>query len=265
MRYEILGPLRLVDADRQIHISARRLQTILAVLLIRSDEMVTRDQLIAEIWGETPPRRAAAAVHVYISQLRRFLCCSARHQNSIVTRQPGYVLRKGHDEFDFEEFLRLVGGGRQQMRRGAHGEAVAAFEHALALWRGPALGDLRTGPIVEGFATQLTESRLETQEMLNECRLALGRHREPVGPLYATVAQYPLREVFYRQLMVALYRSEQQADALRVYHVARKTLDDQLGLEPCRVLRRTHQAILRGDSELELLHHDGRRAWAESA
>lgn len=255
----------MVNDDRHIHITARKVQAVLAVLVIRSGEMVTRDQLIAEIWGDEPPRRATAAVHVYISELRRHLSHCAGQQSPVVTRQSGYILRREHNEFDFDIFGRLVARGRLVMRQGSHAEAVREFERALALWRGPALGDLRTGPVVEGFAAQLSESRLESLEMLNDCRLALGSHRELVAPLYATIAQYPLREVFYRQLMVALYLSDQQAGALRVYQQARKTLDDQLGVPPCRLLRRTHEAILRDGTGLELLPHDGGIAWAESA
>lgn len=255
----------MVSQDRHIHISARKVQTVLAVLVIRSGEMVTRDQLIAEIWGDEPPRRSTAAVHVYISELRRYLSSCASQQSPVVTRQSGYILSREQHEFDFDIFGRLVARGRLAMRRDSHGEAAREFERALALWRGPALGDLRTGPIVEGFAAHLTESRLESVEMLNDCRLALGGHRELVAPLYATIAQHPLREVFYRQLMVALYLSDQQASALRVYQQARKTLDDQLGVAPCRLLRRTHEAILRDGTGLELLPHDGGMAWAESA
>src|SRR6185503_18952705 len=120
------------------------------------------------------------------------------------------------------------------------------------LWRGPALGDLRAGPIVEGFVTWLAEARLECLEMLADSHLELGRHRELVGRLYSLTAEHPLREAFYRQLMLALYRSERQADALKVYQMARKTLNEELGLEPCRSVQDLQRAILTADDQLDL-------------
>jgi DNA-binding SARP family transcriptional activator len=109
------------------------------------------------------------------------------------------------------------------------------------------LGDLRNGPIVDGFVTWMMESRMECLEMLADAHLRVGRHRELVGRLYSLTAENPLREAFYRQLMLALYRSERQADALKVYQSARATLNDELGLEPCKALRDLHQAILAED------------------
>ncbi|QTD96700.1 AfsR/SARP family transcriptional regulator [Streptomyces cyanogenus] len=247
MRYEILGPLRVVDGDTVSSISARKIEIALAVLLIRSDQVVTHDQLIAEIWGDRPPRRATAGMHVYISQLRKFLHRPGRSENPVVTRQSGYLLRTGTDELDVGIFLDLVQDGRAAVRAERYEDAVQCFESALALWRGPVLGDLGDGPLVSGYVTWLTEARLECLEMLADVCLRVGRHRELVGRLYSLTAENPLCETFYRQLMVALYRSERQADALMVYQLARKTLHDELGLEPGQALRDVQQAILAAD------------------
>jgi DNA-binding SARP family transcriptional activator len=251
VRYEILGPLRVVDGNRTSVISARKIETVLALLLIRADQVVVPDQLMTELWGDRPPRRAMAGLHVYISQLRKFLHQAGQAESPVVTQSSGYLLRQGDDELDFQLFLRQVGEGRTQLRERRLEEASQVLDQALELWRGPALGDIR-GLVIDGFAAWLVEVRMECLEMLVEAQLQLGRHRELVGRLYSLTAENPLREAFYRQLMLALYRSERQADALKVYQAARKTLIAELGLEPCRALRDLQQAILANDGQLEL-------------
>ncbi|HEX6526871.1 MAG TPA: AfsR/SARP family transcriptional regulator [Streptosporangiaceae bacterium] len=227
--------------------SARKIEIVLAVLLIRSDHVVAPDQLMTEIWGDNPPRRAAAGIHVYISQLRKFLHRHDRPENPVVTQPPGYLLRTGSDEVDFHLFLGMMNQGRAFVRAGDYEAAAFLIESALEMWHGPVLDGLYSGPIIEGFVTSLNEARLECLEMLADAHLELGRHRELVGRLYPVIAENPLREVFYRQLMLALYRSDFQADALKVYQMARKTLHDELGLEPCRALRDLQQTILTSD------------------
>jgi SARP family transcriptional regulator, regulator of embCAB operon len=250
MRYEILGPVRVVDENGSSFIRARKIELLLAVLLIRADQVVTTDQLMNEIWGEQLPRRATAGLQVYISQLRKFLCRPDRSGSPIVTRPPGYALRIGSDELDLDALQRLVAEGRASAKAECHQKAADCFERALGLWRGPILDGLRTGPIVEGFVTWLEEMRMECIEMLVGSQLQLGLHRETIARLYALTAEHPLRETFYKQLMLALYRSERQADALSVYQSARKALNEELGLEPCRMLKDLQQAILTADSQL---------------
>ena len=248
MRYEILGPLRVVDKNGSSSVvSARKIETVLATLVIRSNQVVPFDQLIAEIWGDMPPRRATAAVHVYISELRKFLHRVGQSKNPVVTIAPGYMLSKGTDDIDSHQFVRLMGEGRAQIRETRYDEASATLREALGLWRGNALDDLRSGVIIDSFVTWLTEERLECYEMLGDVQLELGLHREMVGELYSLIAENPFREAFYRQLMLALYRSDRQADALHVYQRARKVLHDELGLEPCLALRTLQEAILAGN------------------
>ncbi|MFC6085097.1 AfsR/SARP family transcriptional regulator [Sphaerisporangium aureirubrum] len=225
-------------------ISARKIETVLAILLIRAGQVVALDQLITEIWGEDPPRRAAAGIHVYISQLRKFLNRPGPSGSVIVTRPPGYVLHMRDDEIDVDAFMRLMNKGRMHARERRHQEAAACFENALAMWRGPAVGDLRDGCTIMGFVTWLEEARLECIEILMNSYLELGHHRELVGRLYSLTREYPLYEAFYRHLMLALYRSERQAEALGVYQSARRVLNNELGLEPCRALRDLQRAIL---------------------
>ncbi|MFB9688283.1 AfsR/SARP family transcriptional regulator [Amycolatopsis plumensis] len=265
MRYEVLGPLRLADRNRVTAVGPPKVQAVLAVLLIRAGELVTRDQLIAEIWADDPPRRATAALQVYVSQLRKILAAAGFPATTVVTHQAGYVLHKGAQECDADIVLRLAANGRALSRHRRYPEAIRALESALALWHGPVLGGLRAGHLVDGFVTRLEETRMACLETLIDCRLASGLHRELVGPLHSIVAEHPTRETFHRQLMIALYRSDRQADALNVYHLARKTLDDQLGVRPGRMLQRVQQAILRADDELLATCHAGGSEWTESA
>jgi len=253
MRYEILGSLRIVDRDEVYFIGAPKVEALLAVLLINSNQVVPVERLMMEIWGTAGPRRAAATLHVYVSQVRKLLRRAGHAENPIVTRQPGYLLRTSAGELDLDDFTRLVGLGRDCIRARRHEDARSAFQSALSLCRGPAIGDGCGGPIVNRFRTWLDEARLECTELLIESELTLGRHRETVGRLYSLTAENPFHETFYRQLMLALYRSERQADALRVYHDAQETLRGELGVEPCRGLRDLQQCILTADNRLESL------------
>jgi DNA-binding SARP family transcriptional activator len=239
-----------VDKGSASSISARKIETLLVTLLIRSDQVVAADRLIMEIWGERAPRRATAGLHVYISDLRKFLRRPQRPASPIVTRPPGYLLHLGADELDAHLFVRMMDEGRAHSRQLRHEEAADSFERALSLWRGPVVGDLSGGPIVDGFLAWLAEARLECTELLVDVQLKLGRHRELVAQLFSLAAEHPLRETFYRQLMLALYRSDRKADALKVYQSARRTLEIELGLEPCRALQDLQRAILVADDEL---------------
>ncbi|GII96174.1 AfsR/SARP family transcriptional regulator [Sinosporangium siamense] len=246
MRYEILGPLRVADGAGRSEISAPKIETVLAVLLVRADRVVTPETLTTELWGDRLPRRATACLHVYMSQLRKFLHRHRpdRAESPVATQPPGYVLRLGADELDSGIFLRLLDEGRGLLRGRRHAEACTRLESALALWRGPVLGDLRKGPILDGFAAWLREARLECLELLSEAQLTLGRHREIVERMHVLIGENPYREEYYRQLMLALFRSERPEDALRVYRAARRVLKEDLGVEPSRPLRDLHHAIL---------------------
>jgi DNA-binding SARP family transcriptional activator len=249
VKYELLGSLRVVDERGASFIGAPKVAAMLATLLVRADHVVTAEQLIEEIWGDDPPRRATAGIHVYVSDLRKFLHRPERADNPIVTRSPGYLLRLGEsDELDYRQFLDLAELGRGHMREHHHEEATDCFERALRLWRGPM--DVGGGRILSSFATWLTEVRMECTELLLDAQLQLGRHRELIGRIYSLTLEHPLREAFYRQLMLALHRSDRRADALKVYQSARAVLIDELALEPCQALQELHQAILRSDASV---------------
>ncbi len=247
-----MGPLVVVNGDGGHSIRARKMEVLIAALLINSGLVVTVDQLKTEIWGNAAPRRALATLQVYVSQLRKFLARAGEPDSPIVTHPAGYFLRVGPDEVDLHTFTRLLRDGREYARMRHHEDARAAFGAALDLYRGPAPFDLYGGPIVKQFATWLEEAHLECIEFLNESELALGCHREMVGNLYSLTAKHPFRETLYRQLMLALYRSDRQADALKVYQDARVILISELGVEPCRRLRDLQRSILTADDRLEL-------------
>ncbi|MFF8914666.1 AfsR/SARP family transcriptional regulator [Streptomyces sp. NPDC015032] len=156
-------------------------------------------------------------------------------------------------EIDANNFRQLAEHGRGQFRVGQYESADEFLEAALRLGRGSVFGDLQQGPVVHAYATWLGESRLECMELLSECSLHLGRHREVVGSLFSLIAEHPLREAFYRLLMIALYRSDRQADALEVYRAARARLSSEIGLEPCRSLQDLHNTILAGSTSLDEL------------
>ncbi|MFH8369656.1 BTAD domain-containing putative transcriptional regulator [Streptomyces sp. NPDC018031] len=222
---------------------AQKLATVLAVLLIRSDQVVMAEQLPREIWGELPPRRTTASIYVCVSRLRKFLNRPGQ-QNPIITRPGGYMLRRASSECDFDVFQRLVADGRKHARSGEPAAAATRFEQALGLWRGPAFGNVQAGPIVAGFLKRLVEMRIECAEMSVEVDLELGRHQESIGRLRSLIAEFPLRETFYRQLMLALHRSDRTSEALGIYESARCVLDRELGLEPGRKLRELRHTVL---------------------
>ena len=256
MRYEILGPLRLIDGERTSFIGARKIEALLVTLLIRSDHVVGVEHLMAEIWGNQPPREAGSALHVYISKLRKHLRGPERKENPIVTRPQGYMLRLGADEIDFHAFVRLADRGRAYLRAGEREKAAESLERALTLWRGTMTTGSAHGPIVDGFRRWLLETRLECTDLLMETHLALGHHRELVGRLFSLITEHPLQEGFYRQLMLALYRADRKADALNVYQTARRILREELGLEPCRALQDLERGILTADPSLDLVRRD---------
>ncbi|WP_244188211.1 AfsR/SARP family transcriptional regulator [Streptomyces regalis] len=225
----------------------------LATLLIGAGRVTTKEQLITELWGDKPPKRASAAVHVYLSQLRKFLVTAGDSAGgAILTKPSGYVLVLDDAGYDVTDFQELIRTGRNHQLAGHHEAALEAFELALLLVRGPVLDGMAEGPALSAFSTWVEAEQLDCLELSVESRTALGRHREVISLLDGLITRYPFRESFYRQLMLVLYRSERQAEALRVYRRAQKVLRAELGLEPCRSLRRLHQAILTSDRLLDL-------------
>ncbi|MFY1684237.1 AfsR/SARP family transcriptional regulator [Micromonospora sp.] len=243
MKYEILGEIRVHGVSGVVTPRTRKTETLLAVLLAKTNQMVTSDQLLNEIWGEDPPSRANDALYVYISQLRKVLRGSGHHA-AIVTRPRGYTILTDAGDLDADEFRRLAHLGQQLRRAGQFFPAAQTLRRALLLWGGPAFSGLIDSPVVYAYATLLNELRIECMEQLMEIELTLGGHREIVGQLSALITEQPLREKLYQYLMLALHRSDRRAEALAVFHTARQRLDMEIGIEPCQALRDLHQHIL---------------------
>ena len=244
MRYEILGPLRVVDGESIRLLNAQKVEVLLATLLTKPDHLMSIDQLLAELWPENQPRRALAALYVYVSKLRKFLKRPGLPSGPIVTRPRGYVLSLGDDEVDHQIFEQLLRQGRAHVLARRHEEAVVVLRRARELWRGMPFGSISKGPILGSFSTWLDQARLECVEMETSSSLVLGRQYELVPFLYSLISEYPLHEMFYGQLMVALCRCERRADALRVYQSARSVLMEELGVEPGRSLRNLQHWVL---------------------
>jgi ABC-type transport system substrate-binding protein/DNA-binding SARP family transcriptional activator len=248
--YRILGPLEVSADGRVIEIGGPRLQALLFVLLLRANESVPRDVLVHELWGEHAPPGALQSLDVYVSRLRKSLDAAAAGP-VVVTRPGAYSLLLAEDQLDARRFERLVEQGRGALARNAPDQAAASLRAALELWRGRALADLAdgAGPRIE--AARLEELRLSAIEDRIDADLALGRHADVVSELEALVAVHPLRERLHGQLMIALYRSGRQAEALQAYQAARRMLVEELGLEPGPALQRLERAILQQDVSLE--------------
>jgi DNA-binding SARP family transcriptional activator len=246
--FRILGPVEVWDDEAQLQLGGPKQRAVLALLLLDAGRVVSTDRLIDALWGEQPPATAATSLQNFISQLRKVLGADV-----LVTKPPGYRLQVEPEQLDLERFRRLVEGSRQE----GPAQRAAKLREALGLWRGPALADLAFESFALGESARLEELRLAALEERIEADLETGRHGELVGELEALVREHPLREQLRRSLMLALYRSGRQAEALQVYHDARRTLVDELGIEPSAGLQQLHGAMLRHDPQLEL---DGGRA-----
>jgi DNA-binding SARP family transcriptional activator len=242
MEFRILGPLEVVEQGRPLALGGARQRALLALLLTRPNEVVSTDRLIDELWGEQAPKTAANALQYHVSRLRKLLSSN----NVIVTKEPGYMIRVEPDELDLLRFERLVEEGQ----RSSPEAAARLLREALALWRGPALADVAHESFAQREILRLEELRLVALERRIDADLALGRDAELVAELEALVREHPLRERPRAQLMLALYRSGRQAEALEVYRQTRRLLVDELGLEPSPALHELEQAILHQDPEL---------------
>jgi eukaryotic-like serine/threonine-protein kinase len=254
MEFQILGPLEVRADGRALPLGAGQQRRLLALLLLRVNETVSRDRLIHELWGERPPRTAAKALQGHVSTLRKLLEPDRGPSvdgRVILTRGSGYELRLESDQLDLGRFERLREEGRRAQAQGDPERAAVRLREALSLWHGPPLADFAYEPFAQAEITRLEDLRVATLEDRVEADLAVGRHAELVGELEALVKEHPLRERLRAQLMLALYRAGRQAEALDAYQAARQALVEELGIEPGRELRELHQAILRQDARLD--------------
>src|SRR4051812_41058361 len=237
MELLVLGPFEAHVDGRQIPLGAAKQRAVLAMLALHAHATVSADELMEGLWGEHPPASAPKMVQQYISQLRKLLDEGDSEAMAIVTRGRGYELRVPADALDATRFVRLVERG--------------AARQALALWRGGALDDIADEPFAAAEIGRLEELRLNALEQAIDDDLAEGRHGELVGELEALVAEHPLSERLHGQLMLALYRSGRQAEALEAYRRARALLVEEVGIEPGPDLQRLHAAVLAQDTSLD--------------
>jgi DNA-binding SARP family transcriptional activator len=219
---------------------------LLALLALRADELVASDRLVEDLWGESPPATAHKMLHNQVSGLRQALGRNGR----LETQGSSYRLNVHPGERDIDRFEELVARGRAELDADPE-RAAEALREALALWRGPPLSDLAYEPFAQTEIARLDERRWAAFEARVEAELALGRHADLVPELEAAVAEQPLRERLHGQLMLALYRSRRQADALEAYRRARATLVEEVGVEPGAELRVLQEAILAQDPSLD--------------
>jgi DNA-binding SARP family transcriptional activator/streptogramin lyase len=246
LEFRILGSFEAFARGQPLEVGVGKQRALLAVLLLNSDEVVSTDRLIDALWEDNPPASALNSVHVYVSQLRKAL-----GNGRLETRGHGYRLALEPERIDLGRFERLLAEGRELLAAGEAARAAEVLRAALALWRGPPLSDFASEPFSQGEIARLEELRLAALEERIEADLVLGRHAELVSELEALARRHPLRERLRAQLMLALYRSGRQAEALAAYEQARRMLAEELGLDPGRTLQELERAILRQDAELD--------------
>jgi DNA-binding SARP family transcriptional activator len=246
MDFRLLGPLDVRDGEHALALRRGKPRVLLTRLLLEPGRTVSADALIDALWGERPPPTATKALHVYVRGLRQTIGAER-----ILTQGSGYQLRVEPEEVDVRRFEALAGRGRAALTAGDPAGGAAQLREALGLWRGAALADAADEPFARGEAARLEDLRLAVLEDRIAADVQLGRHAECVGELERLVAEEPLRERLHGQLMLALYRSGRQADALGAYWRARRVLVDELGLEPGPELQAVERSILAHDPALE--------------
>ncbi|MGQ5259529.1 BTAD domain-containing putative transcriptional regulator [Micromonospora sp. ZYX-F-536] len=252
LRFEILGPQRAWYADREIDLGPGKQRAVLAVLLLSAGRPVSTGQIIEAVWPEEPPANGPNVVQKYVAGLRRVLepDRSPRTPGQVLSlTDAGYLLRVGPESLDAVRFERGIHRARQQRAEGRAADSLAELTTALGLWHGEPFTGF-TGPVFEAARQRLVELRAVALETRAELTLERGRHRELVGELMELVAEFPVRERLRHQLMLALYRSGRQAEALAAYREFGDLLREEYGIEPGEVLQELHRRMLRPDPTL---------------
>jgi DNA-binding SARP family transcriptional activator len=259
MEIQVLGPLRAAVNGGSIVPTAGKPRQILALLALYPGRVMPVPTLMEEIWGTDLPQSAMTTLQTYIMQLRRCLGTAmgpdapGAAKNILATRHGGYLLQIPPESVDVHTYERLVAEGQEAFEGGEDERAARCLRQALGLWQGPALVDVRLGPVLEIEVMRLEESRLVTVERRIDADLRLGRHAELIAELTDLIARHPQHEGLHAQAMVALYRSGRQASALDVFRKLREGLIEELGVEPSPQLQRLHQAMLAVDPELDVV------------
>jgi DNA-binding SARP family transcriptional activator len=249
VKFKILGPLEIVAGSKRLELGGTRQQIVIATLLLNANRVVTMDRLLEAIYGEDLPPTARSQAQISISSLRRLFASSSR-EAIITTRPHGYVVEVDGGRLDSQMFDELIAAARVARDANHLDEAVACYRDALRLWRGPTLDGIDS-QLIRVAASRLDEQRIATIEDRINLELDLGRHHELVGELTELVGEFPLREQLRGQLMLALYRCDRTAEALQAYQQARRTMIDELGIEPGERLQQLEHAVLTSDPSLD--------------
>jgi DNA-binding SARP family transcriptional activator len=248
VRFRVLGPLDVHNGCTVCTPRPHKLRVLLALFLTRCNQVISIESLIDELWSDAPPRTVRKALRVYVWQLRQTI---ARlpvpgGRPALVTREPGYCFQVDRELLDLHQFERLCARGHA--RKQSQPElAVMDYTEALALWRGGALCDVLSAPLLRGVAQRLEESRLAAVEHHIDLKIRLRRNAEAIAELRELTADYPLHEGAHARLMRALYLTGRKSDALAAHSKLRKSLVEELGVEPSMQLRQLHGAMLAGD------------------
>ena len=244
MRFRLLGQFEITAADgTPCVVSAPKVRQVLALLLVRSGDVVPVDALVRELWGGRPPRSALTTLQTYVYHARRLLEVEPDRQQLVVTRPAGYLVDAPEHEVDVRMFQSLLARGRDAQAAGDQEQAADLLGRGLALWRRTALTGVPQGEVLRGHLTQLEELRIRGTELHVEALRALGRHEELVPELRAVIRDYPLNEWFHGELIRALNATGQRLEALRAYHELCRVLDEELGLTPTAEVQRLRHEI----------------------
>ena len=246
-RYQLLGPLAVESAGEGVRLGGLRQQTLLTMLLLEANQVVHLERLIDAIWNQSPPASARNQVRICVSGLRRQF--ATKGGGAIETHPVGYRIRVAREALDVYRFIDLAAGGRVAACEGRLDKAVALLRSALDLWTGPIAAGLDSA-LVQATAVKLQEDRISLLEDCFDLELQLGRQRRIVGELTSHISEHPFREKLCSQLMLALYQSSRQVDALEFFRITRKRFSDELGIEPSENLRTLEHLILTSDPSL---------------
>lgn len=251
VEFKLLGPLEVVHEGRLITPTAPKLRRVLALLVLRSNQVVTFGQVIEELWDQRPPNSASTTMQTYIYQIRKIFRMSEGNDGesvSLRTTPGGYILSVPPEKIDVNQFDELLKIARGKSDEGDLEAAAELYREALQIWRGPALSDISLGTLLQAETVRLEEVRKSALEQLLDLYLELGRHKELISELLWLTSKEPTHEGFFARLMIALARTGRRTEALSVYHRCRRNLIEQLGLEPSAELQELQHSLLASDT-----------------
>lgn len=245
--FRILGPLDVTHDDQTLTPTPPKIRSVLALLLLRANRIVSVESLIEELWGTDSPRSAVTTVQTYIYHLRRLFAghgLGSEDNPLITTRPAGYQITTEPGQLDAVAFEELLGRGRDALDDGSVPEAAELIKLALDLWTGPALADVPQGSLLQAHAVHLDELRINAMELRIQAGLKLGRHHSLIAELRSLTHEHPLNEWFHGQLISALTRSGRRGEALQAYQDVRHVLSDELGVDPSPALQNLQRRVL---------------------